>query len=124
MREEGDNGLVVIPCVRHKTQTLAQLVITEDVEDMLQYYHDNIRTQIVPAEEINKNYFFLKHSGKMYTQVYRHIKEALGSDNMMPPVSGLYSILVSSDARRDLDAKKHANATKHLSHSMQTSAKY
>jgi len=46
MREEGDNDLIVIPCLHHKTaaQKLALLVITEDVEDILQYYFDTIRS--------------------------------------------------------------------------------
>ena len=60
----------------------------------------------------------------MYTQVYRRIKEALASDNLIPPQPGLYRILVSSDARRHLDAKKHQNTAKHLSHTMQTSTTY
>ena len=106
IREEDNDGLVVIPCVHHRTagQGLALLVITEEVEDVLQYYYDNIRNNIVPAEPDLQQYF-LKHTGKMYAQVYRRIKEALASDNLIPPQPGLYRILVSSDARRHLDAK-------------------
>ena len=60
MREEGEHELVVIPCVHHKTGTqgLAQLVISEDIEDLLIYYYQTIRSNIVPAEDSYKNLFF------------------------------------------------------------------
>ena len=53
MREEGEDELVMIPCVHHKTGTqgLVQLVISEDIEDLLIYYHQTIRLNIVPAED-------------------------------------------------------------------------
>ena len=56
--------------------------------------------------------------------MYRRIKEALASDDLIPPTPGLYRILVSSDGRRHLNVKQHQNMAKHLSHSMQTSQTY
>ena len=91
---------------------------------MLQYYYDNIRTNIVPAEASFQQHFFLTRNGKKYSQVFRRIKESLASDNLIPPQPSLYRILVSSETRRHLDVKKHNNTAKHLSHSMQTSATY
>ena len=40
IREDGNNDLVVIPCIHHQTAAhkLALLVITEELEDVLQYY--------------------------------------------------------------------------------------
>ena len=60
MREEGDNDLIVIPCLHHKTaaQKLALLVITEDVEDILQYYFDTIRSTITPEDPSLRHNFF------------------------------------------------------------------
>ena len=123
MREEGDNELVVIPCVHHKTgaQGLAQLVITQDIEDVLVYYHQNIRQKIVPAEDSCQNNFFLCFNGSLYTQVYRRITEALAIGTFRPPPPSHYRVLISTDAKRNLDDSSRRNVVKHLSHSMKTS---
>ena len=99
MREEtykdecGD--MVVIPCVHHKTATqgLAYLVISEDTDDLLQYYFDNIRVKLTPVASC-KDFLFLTRGGEEYDQVYRHIKESLGTDSMVPSQPGLYRILI------------------------------
>ena len=59
LREE-ENKKVIIPCVQYKTasQGLAQLVVTEDIEEVLIYYYENVRSKIVPAEEICRDKFF------------------------------------------------------------------
>jgi len=126
MREEADDGLVVIPCLKHKTaaQKLAMLVITEEIEEILEYYYENIRTTITPQEPAVNNNFFLTNNGGEYIHVYRHIKLSLAPPNLTPPQPGLYRILISSEARRHLDERKHRNIVKHLSHSMQTSQNY
>ena len=48
MREAGDADLVCIPCLKHRTAAhkLAMFVITEGVEDLLEYYYENIRAFI------------------------------------------------------------------------------
>ena len=60
--EYGD--VVVIPCVYHKTgsQGLAYLVISEEIDDMIQYYYENIRRNITPADNCDK-YLFVTRSG-------------------------------------------------------------
>ena len=60
MREEEEDEKVVIPCVHHKTasQGLAQLVVTEDIKHLLVYYHEKVRTTIVPADNTCKGKFF------------------------------------------------------------------
>lgn len=129
MREEtykdecGD--MVVIPCVHHKTATqgLAYLVISEDTDDLLQYYFDNIRVKLTPVASC-KDFLFLTRGGEEYDQVYRHIKESLGTDSMVPPQPGLYRILISTEARRHLDEMKRRKTVKHLSHSARTSEMY
>ena len=67
MREEEEDEKVVIPCVHHKTasQGLAQLVVTEDIEH-LAYYHEKMRTTIVPADNTCQNKFFLAFNGSLY----------------------------------------------------------
>ena len=57
--------------VHHKTagQGLALLVITEEVEDVLQYYYDNIRNNIVPAEPDLQQYFFEAYWQNVHTGV-------------------------------------------------------
>ena len=126
MREEGEHELVVIPCVHHKTGTqgLAQLVISEDIEDLLVYYYETIRSNIVPAEDTYKNLFFLTFNGTSYTQVYRRMREVLSVGKIEPPQPSHYRVLISSESRRYLDEQKRRNVIKHLSHSMQTSEKY
>ena len=54
--EEDDN----IPCVHHKTgaQAIAQLAVTTDIEDMLIYYFNNIRSRI-EIKDIHKDNFFV-----------------------------------------------------------------
>ena len=71
VREEGDDGLVVIPCVHHKTgaQALAMLVITEESEDVLQYYYNNVRLNIIPTEASLRQHFFTKQWIHLYTSV-------------------------------------------------------
>ncbi|XP_065919571.1 uncharacterized protein [Dysidea avara] len=129
MREESyseeSGDMVVIPCVHHKTgsQGLAYLVISEEVDDMIQYYHDNIRQMITPAANC-EHYLFLTRSGEQYDQVYRRIKNTLGTKSMTPPQPGLYRVLISSEARRHLDEMKRRKTVKHLSHSAQTSETY
>lgn len=129
MREETYNDecgdMVVIPCVHHKTATqgLAYLVITEDTDDMLQYYYDHIRIRLTPAENC-QDYLFLTRAGDQYDQVYRHIKVSLGTKSMVPPQPGLYRILISTEARRHLDEMKRRKTVKHLSHSARTSELY
>jgi len=125
LREEGENDMIVIPCIHHKTakQGPALLAITEEAEEMLDYYYNNIRNQLKPSEG-NEEYFFLKHNGTEYDQVYRRIKEALSTPTMTPPQPGLYRILISSEARRHLDEFKRRQIIKHLSHSASTSEKY
>jgi len=116
----------VIPCIHHKTasQGLTQLVVTEEIEDMLIYYLNNVRMKIVPAEEICKDKFFLAFNGGMYTQVYRRLKEGLSVGNLHPPVPSHYRVLVLCEAQRYLSEKEQRNVVKHLSYSMQTSEKY
>ena len=55
---------MVIPCVHHKTgsQGLAYLVISEEIDDMIQYYYENIRRKITPADNCDK-YLFVTRSG-------------------------------------------------------------
>ena len=50
--EECGDVVVVIPCVHYKTgsQGLAYLVIMEEIDDMIQYYYDNIRRNSTPAD--------------------------------------------------------------------------
>ena len=50
LRQEEEDDKVVIPCVHHKTasQGMAQLVVTINVEAVLLFYHEKIRTKIVP----------------------------------------------------------------------------
>ena len=59
LREEQEDDRVVIPCVHHKTasQGMAQLVVTEDVEAVLLFYDEKIRTKIVPQEEHQDKFF-------------------------------------------------------------------
>ena len=104
MREEEEDEKVVIPCVHHKTtsQGLAQLVVTEDSKHLLVYYHEKIRTTIVPAGNTCQDKFFLAFNGGLYTQVYRRMKEGLSVDNIHPPVPSDYQVLISYDARRYL----------------------
>lgn len=125
LREEGDNDMVVIPCIHHKTaaQGLALLAITEETEDMLDYYYNNIRTKLLPSEGCEE-YLFLRFNGMEYDQVYRRIKEALSTPTMSLPPPGLFRILISSEARRHLDEFKRRRIVKHLSHSAHTSDKY
>ena len=126
LREEEENDMVVIPCVHHKTasQGMAQLAVTTNIEEVLLFYHNKIRTNIVPAEEEHKDKFFLTFYGGMYTQVYRRLREGLSVGNMDPPVPSKYRVLVSSDARRYLLEHDRSNVVKHLSHSMRTSELY
>lgn len=126
LRQDEDDEKVVIPCCNHKTasQRLAQLVVTEDGEELLLYYLDNIRQRLNPQEDAYKDHFFLSFTGNQYTQVYRRIKEALSVNNIYPPVPSEYRVLVSSDARRYLGEVDRRSVVKHLSHSMQTSEKY
>ena len=129
MREESYSeecgDVVVIPCVHHKTgsQGLAYLVISEEIDDIIQFYYDNIRQHITPADNCNQ-YLFLTRSGDQYDQVYRRIKKALSTSTMKPPQPGLYRVLISSEARRRLDELKRRNTVKHLSHSAHTSEAY
>ena len=64
MREESyseeSGDVVVIPCVHHKTgaQGLAYLVISEDIDAVIQYYYDYIRQAITPADNC-QGYLFL-----------------------------------------------------------------
>ena len=96
MREEEEDEKVVIPCVHHKTtsQGLAQLVVTEDSKHLLVYYHEKIRTTIVPAGNTCQDKFFLAFNGGLYTQVYRRMKEGLSVDNIHPPVPSDYQVLI------------------------------
>ena len=126
MRQDEKEGFVVIPCVHHKTgsQGLAQLVVTEDCEHMLEYYYNTIKIKIKPAQDIYQGRFFLTFNGQEYTQVYRRIKGALSTRDLCPPQPSHYCILISSEARRHLNEQKQRNVVKHLSHSMQTSHRY
>ena len=121
--ESGD--MVVIPCVHHKNaeQGLAYLVISEDIDDMMIYYLDNIRPRVTPLDSC-KDYFFLTRSGDQYDQVYRRIKKSLETKSMVPPQPGLYRMLISTEARRHLDETKRRKTVKHLSHSAHTSEVY
>jgi len=68
MREEGDGDLIVIPCVHHKTavQKLVLLVTTEDLEEILQYYYQNLRTSIEPEDPFPTKQLFLDiHGGRI-----------------------------------------------------------
>ena len=125
LREEEDNDKVVIPCVHHKTasQGMAQLVVTIDVEAVL-FYHEKIRTNIVPSQDEHNDKFFLTFNGGLYTQVYRKLREGLSVGNMDPPVPSKYRMLVSSDAHRYLVDHDRSNVVKHLSHSMRISEIY
>ena len=87
--------------VHHKTagQGLALLAISEEVEDVLQYYYDNIRNNIVPAEPDLQQYF-LKHIGKMYAQVYDSsytssagVQSSLSDDSIYTSSAGVQSSL-------------------------------
>lgn len=126
MREETYHekcgNMVVIPCVHHKTgaQGLAYLAISEDIDDMLQYYVENIRQHITPTEDCGQ-YLFLTRSGGQYDQVYRRIKTSLQTSSMAPPQPGMYRILISTEARRHLDEFNRRKTVKHLSHCAQTS---
>ena len=92
MREQipGNDGTdkVVIPCVHHKTGAtgLAFLVVTEEVDDMIQYYLNRIRRSIVPVTG-SENYLFLTCNGRQYTPVYRCIKSSLGAASLVPPTA-------------------------------------
>lgn len=123
LREEEEGDKIVIPCVHHKTGTqgIAQLVVTNDIEDVLVYYY---RLKIVATEEGNKDKFFLAYNGGAYTQVYRKLKEGLSVGNIQPPLPSDYRVVVSSEARRFLGDKERRNLVKHLSHSMRTSELY
>ena len=129
MREESyseeSGDVVVIPCVHHKTgaQGLAYLVISEDIDAVIQYYYDYIRQAITPADNC-QGYLFLTRSGEQYDQVYRRIKKAFETSRIVPPSPGLYRILISTEARRHLDEMKRRKTVKHLSHSANTSETY
>ena len=88
LREEEEDDMVVIPCVHHKTasQGMAQLVVTTDVEEVLVYYYETIRTKLVPSENEHKDNLFLTFIGGIYTQVYRRLREGLSVGNINPPV--------------------------------------
>ena len=68
---------------------MAQLVVTEDVEAIMLFYEETIRTKIVPEEE-HRDKFFLTFNGGMYTQVYRKLREGLSVGNINPPVPSTY----------------------------------
>ena len=125
LREEEEKNKVIIPCVHHKTssQGIAQLVVTTEIEEVLLFYYEMIRTKLVPEPGIEDR-FFLTFNGGLYTQVYRKLREGLSVDNIEPPVPSKYRVLVSSDARRHLADNKKSNVVKHLSHSMRTSEIY
>ena len=99
------------------------MVITQETDDMFDYYYTNIRAKLVPSDGCEE-YLFLKYNGSEYDQVYRRIKDALSTLAMTPPPPGVYRILISSEARRHLDEFKRRQMIKHLSHSAQTSDKY
>jgi len=91
--------------------------------DLLQYYYDNIRVKLTPVASC-QDFLFLIWGGEQYDQVYRHIKESLGTDSMVPPQPGLYRILISTEARHHLDEMKRRKTVKNLSHSTHTSEMY
>ena len=110
LREEKENNKVIIPCVHHKTsaQGIAQLVVTADIEEVLLFYYEMIRTKLVPEPGVEDR-FFLTFNGALYTQVYRKLREGLSVDNMQPPVPSKYRVLVSSDAHRHLADSQKSN---------------
>jgi len=116
---------VVIPCVHHKTGTagLAFLVITEEIDNIIQCYYDKILQTIVPVAGCEE-YLFLTRRGWQYTQVHWHIKDSLGVTSITPPQPKLYRIVVSTEARQHLDEVKRHNTVKHPSHCGQTSEKF
>lgn len=70
---------------------------------------------------------FLRLNGTEYDQVNRLIKEALSTEDMIPPpppLPGLYTILISSEARRYFNEFKRQQIIHHLSHSEQMNNKY
>ena len=68
---EGDDDLIIIPCLHHKTAAhkLALLAITQDVEDVLEYYYENIRSMITPEDPSLQHNFFDVQWWRIYTGV-------------------------------------------------------
>ena len=75
------------------------MVVTADI-DHLVYYHEKVRTTIVPADNTCEGKIFLAFNGGLYTKVYRRMKEGLSVGNIHSPVPSDYRVLISSDAQR------------------------
>ena len=121
-----DTDEVVIPCLHHKTgaQGIAHLVITRELDSMLNDYYSTIRKRIKPKSLAHTNRFFLTSTGSLYSQVYRRISEALSIEKLKPPKPKEYRIVVATDAARELNDTELRRVAKHISHSTETSRKY
>ena len=119
---------IVIPCLNHKTgpQGIAQLVVTEDGEELLVQYHTLVRAKITPKPGCEQ-YLFLTYGGVKYTQVFCKICESIKTNNIdikEPPKPEMFRIGMSSKASRHLSDTKRRTVVRHMSHSDQTSQKY
>ena len=124
-RTEVDENKTVITCHEHKTgpQGAADLVITKDIDDLLEFYLNNVRRHITSNDD-TEHLFFLTSNGKKYTQVYRKLKDAIADTSTTLPKPSTYRIVVRSNAYRNQPDHVLRNVAKHMSHSAETARQY
>ena len=118
---------LVIRVLNHKTSASrgpANIVITTDIEKMINKYLKYIRSTIVPqTNELNKN-LFLTHTGGEFKKISEAIQSVAKKFDMSTPSPSVHRKVIASEGRKCLDESGMRSLASHMAHSEATSKRF
>ena len=125
-RESLDDKLI-IRVVNHKTSASrgpANIVITSDIEKIINKYLKYIRSMIVPQNpELNDN-LFLTHTGGEFKKISEAIQSVANKFDMSTPTPSVHRKVIASEGRKCLDESGMRSLASHMAHSEATSKRF
>ena len=118
---------VIIRVLNHKTcasRGPASIVITPQLEMMINDYLQCIRNFIQPqTDELSSN-LFLSHTGSEFRKISENVQKVARRFNIFTPPASLHRKVIATEGRKCLNEQNMRSLTSHMAHSEATSRKF
>lgn len=118
---------VVITVLNHKTSTSqgpASIVITTELEEMINQYLTYVRKTIVANTDELKDNLFLTITGNEFKKICETIQLVASKFDLSTPSPSVHRKVIASEGRKYLDEGGMRSLASHMSHSETTSRKF
>lgn len=118
---------VVIRVLNHKTACSrgpASVVITTDLEEMINKYLKYIRKTIIPRTDELKENLFLTFTGNEFKKISEAIQSVASKFKIFTPSPSVHRKVIATEGRKYLGEGEMRSLATHMAHSEATSRKY